>query len=66
MPESNFSYAAPFTELVLLSMIACINPGIELEYDSASMSFPNFHDADKYTRSLYDYRKEFLPSAAKI
>lgn len=33
MPESNFDYAAPFTEIVLLSMISCIHPGVELEYD---------------------------------
>lgn len=66
MPESNFDYAAPFTELALLSMISCVNPGVELRYDSATMSFPNFPEADKLTRSLYSYRSEFLPSAPKI
>lgn len=63
MPESNFSYAAPFTEVVLLSMISCIHPGTELEYDEKTMGFPNFPEADKYVRSLYSYRSEFLPSA---
>ncbi len=63
VPESNFDYAAPFTELVLLSTISCINPHVELEYDANTMSFPNYPQADKYTRSLYSYRKEFLPSA---
>ena len=66
MPESNFSYAAPFTELALLSMISCIHPNVELFYDAEQMSFKNYPDADKFTRSLYDYRKEFLPSAIKI
>ena len=66
MPESNFSYAAPFTELALLSMISCIHPNVELFYDAKNMSFKNYPDADKFTRSLYDYRKEFLPSAPKI
>lgn len=65
-PESNFSYAAAFSEIALLSMISCIHPGIELKYDAKNMCFPNHHEADKYVRSLYDYRKEFLPSAAKI
>ena len=66
MPESNFEYAAPFTELALLSMISCIHPGRELRYDSKSMSFPNLPEADKFTRSLYSYRSEFLPSAPKL
>lgn len=64
MPESNFDYAAPFTEVVLLSMISCIHPGVELEYDEKTMSFPNFHNADKFVKSLYDYRAEFLPRKA--
>lgn len=66
MPESNFDYAAPFTEIVLLSMISCIHPGVELEYDPKTMSFPNFKEADKYVRSLYSYRPEFMPSAANV
>ena len=66
MPESNFSYAAPFTELALLGMISCIHPGVELLYDPNTMSFKNYPDANKFTRSLYDYRMEFLPSAPKI
>lgn len=66
MPESNFDYAAPFTEIVLLSMISCIHPGVELEYDPKTMSFPNFKEADKYVKSLYSYRPEFLPSAANV
>ena len=63
MPESNFSYAAPFTEVVLLSMVSCIHPGVELEYDEKAMRFPNFPEADRYVRSLYSYRPEFLPRA---
>ena len=66
MPESNFSYAAPFTEVVLLSMISCIHPGTELKYDEKTMSFPNFPEADKYVRSLYSYRSEFcLPRCGR-
>ncbi len=63
MPESNFQYAAPFTELILLSMIACVNPHVELEYDASTMSFPNYPSANKFTASMYAYRSEFLPKS---
>ncbi len=66
MPESNFEYAAPFSEIVLMNTLASINPGIELEYDASTMSFKNCPEATRCTRSLYEYRKEFLPSAVNL
>ena len=60
-PPANFDYAAPFTELALVGMVSALMPGRELKYDAQKMSFTNCPEADKYTRSLYDYRKEFLP-----
>ena len=60
-PNSNFDYACPFTELVLLSMVGALMPNRNLKYDSKSMSFPNCPEANIFTKSLYAYRKEFLP-----
>lgn len=61
-PVGNFNYAAPFTEMVLLSMVAILQPNKELEYNPVNMSFPKTPEADKYLRSLYAYKPEFLPS----
>ena len=61
-PMGNFNYAAPFTEMVLLNMVAVLNPNKELEYDPINMKFPKNPEADKYLRSLYAYKEEFLPS----
>ncbi len=62
MPPGNFDYAAPFTEMCLLSMISINFPEQKLEYDAKTMSFKNCREADKYIRSLYAYNEEFLPS----
>ena len=59
-PMGNFSYAAPFTEMALLGMIAITQPDRELSYVSESMEFLDCPEANKYVRSLYDYRKEFM------
>ncbi|MBE6413199.1 MAG: Gfo/Idh/MocA family oxidoreductase [Verrucomicrobiaceae bacterium] len=66
MPESNFEYASPFSEIVLLNALASIHPGVELMYNPNTMTFTNYPEANKYIRSLYAYRKEFLPSAVNL
>ena len=53
---SNFSYAAPFTETILLGNAALkVGIGKKLEYDSATMSFKNAPEANKWLTK--EYRK---------
>jgi predicted dehydrogenase len=58
-PKCNFSYAAPFTEMILLGCIAQ-RVGGKLEYDPKKMSFKNRKDADslitKEYREGWDFR----------
>lgn len=61
LPPANFDYAAPFTEMCLLSMISISFPETKLEYDPKTMSFKNCKEADKHLKSLYNYNPEFLP-----
>lgn len=65
-PMGNFNYAAPFTEMALLGMIALTQPNKKLVYKPSTMSFINCPDADKYVHSLYAYNKEFLPSRIRL
>ena len=60
-PESNFDYASPFNELVMLGMVSVLLPERDLSYNPDTMSFKGCPEADKFTRSLYAYRSEFLP-----
>ncbi len=60
-PQGNFSYAAPFTEMCLLNMIAINFPNQPLHYIPSKMKFANCPEADKYVRSLYDFNQEYLP-----
>ena len=46
---SNFEYASPLTELVLLGC-AAVRSGEKLYWDSENMRFPNVPDADQYLR----------------
>lgn len=62
LPPGNFDYAAPFTEMCLLSMISISFPNQKLSYDSKNMRFSNCDQANAQIRSLYDYKTEFLPS----
>ena len=59
--ESNFEYACPFTEMVLLSMVGALVPNRDLKYNPATMKFDNCPEADRLVSSLYDYNTEFLP-----
>jgi hypothetical protein len=61
-PPGNFDYAAPFTEMCLLSMISINFPNQELAYSPHKMAFLNCPEANAHIRSLYEYRSEFLPS----
>ena len=60
-PPANFDYAAPFTEMALLGMVAICTPEVPLVYSPKSLEFLNYPEANKYIRSLYSYNKEFLP-----
>ena len=57
----DFSYAAPFTEMCLLNMIAINFPDQTLHYMPNKMAFANCPEANKYVRSLYNFNQEFLP-----
>ena len=61
-PPSNFDYAAPFTEMCLLSMVSLNFPNRKLLYNSDKMEFTNCKEANPHLRSLYEYKEEFLPS----
>ena len=52
--------------MALLGMVALCCPNVPLSYDPKTMSFVNYPKADKYIRSLYSYRKEFLPTAKAL
>jgi hypothetical protein len=53
---SNFDYAGPLTETVLLGTVA-LKAGSSIEWDSAALKARNCPDADQYIRR--DYRKGF-------
>ncbi len=53
-PLSNFDYADPLTETVLLGVIA-IRTGKKLQWDSQAMKVTNVPDANRYVRA--DYRE---------
>ena len=53
-PGSNFTYAAPFTETILLGNVALhVGKGKKLEWDAANMKFTNSDEANKYTNKEY-------------
>jgi predicted dehydrogenase len=55
MPSTNFDYAGPLTESVILGNIAARFPNETLAFDARALSFPQKHEANAYiTRS---YRK---------
>jgi predicted dehydrogenase len=51
---SNFSYAGPFTEMVLLGNVA-IRAGKKITWDAANLKCPSAPEADQYLRR--EYRK---------
>ncbi len=60
MPKGNFDYAAPFTEMCLLGLIAMTQNGKKIKYDPATMSCVGNADATRYVKSLYEYRDGFI------
>ena len=55
-PKSNFSYAAPFSSIILLGNVALrAGKGAKLDWDGANLKFTNNVDMNKYLTK--DYRK---------
>jgi predicted dehydrogenase len=50
---SNFDYAGPFTESVLLGNVALRYPGTRLMFDGPSMKITNLPEADEFLRHQY-------------
>ncbi|MEI7940147.1 MAG: gfo/Idh/MocA family oxidoreductase, partial [Verrucomicrobiota bacterium] len=53
--RSNFDFAGPLTEAVLLGSVCIRNGGDKLVWDSANLKITNDPDANKYLH--YEYRK---------
>lgn len=51
VPGSNFDYAAPLTEMVLLGNVALLARGKKLVWDAANLRFPNAPELDSALRS---------------
>ena len=54
-PVSNFDYAGPLTEILLLGLLACRSPGRRLEWDSANLKFTNAPELNPFVHA--EYRK---------
>jgi predicted dehydrogenase len=52
-PVSNFAYAGPMTETVLLGVLAMRAPGTRLEWDSANLKVKNVPDVNQYVHIEY-------------
>jgi len=50
---SNFDYAGPLTETVLLGTVACRFPCEQLAWDSANLRFTNVPKANDYVKQPY-------------
>ena len=50
---SNFDFAGPFTESVLMGNLAIRYPNRRLKWDSAKMEVSNDKDANSYVRRKY-------------
>ncbi|MFO1513516.1 MAG: Gfo/Idh/MocA family oxidoreductase [Verrucomicrobiota bacterium] len=53
--RSNFEFAGPLTEAVLLGMVCVRSGGVKLEWDSANLKVTNEPDANQFLH--YEYRK---------
>lgn len=54
-PVSNFAYAGPMTETVLLGVLALRAPGVRLEWDSAQLKVKNVPEVNQFVHT--EYRK---------
>jgi predicted dehydrogenase len=52
-PVSNFDYAGPMTETVLLGTLALYAPGKRLEWDSANLKVKNVTELDRWIKPEY-------------
>ena len=52
-PMSNFDYAGPLTEIVLLGVLALRSPGKRLEWDGANLKVTNAPELDAFVHSAY-------------
>jgi len=50
---SNFNYAGPLTETVVLGNVAMRLPGKKLEWDAANVKVTNVKEANQYVRREY-------------
>ena len=50
---SNFDYAGPFTEAVLIGNVALRYAGTRLYWDAPSMTFTNMPEADEFVQHQY-------------
>ncbi len=48
--SSNFDYAGPFTETVVMGNLAVLNPGKKLDWDGENMKVTNDEEANAYVR----------------
>jgi hypothetical protein len=63
-PVSNFDYAGPLTEIVLLGVLALRAPGRRLEWDSQNMRVKNASELNQFVQG--DYRKGWTFSSARF
>jgi hypothetical protein len=54
-PRSNFGFAGPLTEAVLLGSVCVRNGGDQLDWDSENLKITNDPDANQFLH--YEYRK---------
>jgi len=52
-PSSNFDYAGPFTEMVLMGNLSLFFPGEKLLWDGKNMKVTNVEAANKYINQPY-------------
>jgi hypothetical protein len=52
-PSSNFDYAGPLTETMLLGMVATMVPGRKLLWDGPNMRVTNVAEANEFVRRQY-------------
>jgi predicted dehydrogenase len=52
-PSSNFDYAGPLTETMLLGVVATMVPGKKLLWDGPAMKITNVPEANEYIRRQY-------------
>ena len=61
-PGSNIvDFSADFTAVVMMGLITNFFPGKKLDFDPKNLTFTNEPKANEFLKSVYPYRKEFLP-----